>query len=253
MDNRQRVNAIMHYEKYDRMPVVAFGYWQETLQKWHEEGHVSADEARYYADNNEHDLAVMSRLGFDFNWNGGVGGNSHLMPYFENKVLSVEPDGSVISRDNAGLIVKTKPGVVSIPAHVGTSLTGREAWEEMYLPKLTYSDARVDADAIRKAYEDNAKTGRPQYIHIGSLYGNIRNMLGVEELAYLQADDEDLYVEIINTVGELNYKVAEKVLSLGLEFDYAHFWEDICFKSGPLVRPSVFAEYVARCDMPRLH
>ncbi|MBQ1256225.1 MAG: hypothetical protein IIX93_02980 [Clostridia bacterium] len=244
MDNRQRVNAIMHYEKYDRMPVVAFGYWQETLQKWHEEGHVSADEARYYADNNEHDLAVMSRLGFDFNWNGGVGGNSHLMPYFENKVLSVEPDGSVISRDNAGLIVKTKPGVVSIPAHVGTSLTGREAWEEMYLPKLTYSDARVDADAIRKAYEDNAKTGRPQYIHIGSLYGNIRNMLGVEELAYLQADDEDLYVEIINTVGELNYKVAEKVLSLGLEFDYAHFWEDICFKSGPLVRPSVFAEYV---------
>ena len=244
MDNRQRVNAIMHYEKYDRMPVVAFGYWQETLEKWHQEGHVSADEARYYSDNNEFDLAVMKRLGFDFNWNGGVGGDSHLKPWFENQVLSVEPDGSVISRDNAGLIVKTKPGVVSIPAHVGTSLTGRGAWEELYLPKLTYSDDRVDAEGIKKAYEENAKTGRPQYIHIGSLYGNIRNMLGVEELAYLQADDEDLYVEIIDTVGELNYKVAEKVLSLGLTFDYAHFWEDICFKSGPLVRPSVFAEYV---------
>ena len=52
MDNRARVNAIMHYEKYDRMPVVAFGYWQETLEKWHKEGHVTEEEAKFYSDNN---------------------------------------------------------------------------------------------------------------------------------------------------------------------------------------------------------
>jgi len=83
-------------------------------------------------------------------------------------------------------------------------------------------------------------------LFLGSLYGNIRNMLGVEELSYLAIDDEDLYVEIIDTIGNLCYKVAEKALSYGVEFEYAHFWEDICFKNGPLVNPSVFDECVGK-------
>lgn len=29
-----------------------------------------------------------------------------------------------------------------------------------------------------------------------------------------------------------------------MKFDYAHYWEDICFKNGPLVSPSVFREYI---------
>jgi len=33
MTNRERVRAILHYQSVDRVPVVAFGYWQETLQK----------------------------------------------------------------------------------------------------------------------------------------------------------------------------------------------------------------------------
>ncbi|MCQ2446938.1 MAG: hypothetical protein MJ141_08660, partial [Clostridia bacterium] len=30
----------------------------------------------------------------------------------------------------------------------------------------------------------------------------------------------------------------------GIQFDYAHVWEDICFKNGPLVIPAVFEELV---------
>jgi hypothetical protein len=36
----------------------------------------------------------------------------------------------------------------------------------------------------------------------------------------------------------------EKVLSEFDDFDYAHFWEDICFKNGPLVIPDTFREKV---------
>lgn len=43
---------------------------------------------------------------------------------------------------------------------------------------------------------------------------------------------------------EVCYKVVEKILTFGVAFDYAHFWEDICFKNGPLVHPNVFACYV---------
>ena len=76
------------------------------------------------------------------------------------------------------------------------------------------------------------------------MYGNIRNWLGIEGLSYLYADDEELYDEVINTVGNLCYKVTEAILSSGVKFDFGHFWEDICFKNGPLVSPSIFYEKV---------
>lgn len=70
-------------------------------------------------------------------------------------------------------------------------------------------------------------------------------MLGVVELSYLQVDDEDLYFEIIDTMASLAYQVVEETLKTGAAFDGAHFWEDICFKNGPLVNPKVFKEYVS--------
>jgi hypothetical protein len=41
-------------------------------------------------------------------------------------------------------------------------------------------------------------------------------------------------------VGDLCYRCVKTALESGAKFDFAHFWEDICFKNGPLVRPSVF-------------
>lgn len=66
-----------------------------------------------------------------------------------------------------------------------------------------------------------------------------------EELSYLAFDDVDLCREIIDTVGGLCYRVAEAVLAFGVAFDYAHYWEDICVKTGPLINSAVFRELVA--------
>jgi len=247
MNHRQRVKAILHYENYDRMPLVAFGYWDETLQKWADEGHISHELAEGYAqrgDNSDADHEIMTRLGFDFNWNSCVGGQNALKPGFTPEVLQVEENGAQIVRDGSGMISRVVPGVVSIPSHVGTTLTGRDAWESLYLPKLQYSDDRVNMDDMAKIREQDAARDIPLALHCGSLYGNIRNMLGVEELSYLAVDDEDLYVEIIDTCANLAYDVVRRVLEAGIDFDYAHFWEDICFNNGPLVNPAVFRELV---------
>lgn len=42
----------------------------------------------------------------------------------------------------------------------------------------------------------------------------------------------------------VGYACAKEVLETGVKFDYAHFWEDICFKNGPLISPDVFREFV---------
>ena len=51
-------------------------------------------------------------------------------------------------------------------------------------------------------------------------------------------------LEIIDTVGELEYQTTKAMLETGAVFDLAHYWEDICFKNGPLVNPKFFSEHV---------
>jgi len=246
MTFRENVLAILNYEKYDHLPVVSFGYWDETLQKWAAEGHITQEEAIGYAkygDNSEADNSVMKRLGFDFNWNSCPGTRNLLFPNFEKEILEVCADGSQIVRDPLGLIVRENPNIVSIPAEIGTSLVDRESWETLYLPRMQWDEKRVNTEFFKTLASTEGRE-IPVGLHCGSLMGRIRDMMGVAELSYMYADDEELYAEIIDTVGNLAYKCAEAVLKTGAKFDYAHFWEDICFKNGPLVVPSVFEEYV---------
>ena len=246
MNNRENINAILHYKKYERMPIVSFGFWNETVTKWADEGFITREEAHGYntcGDNSEGDNSIMKKLGFDFNWNSCAGMDVALSPCFATEILEVKDDGLQIMRDNNGLIVQVKPGIISIPSEIGTSLTGREAWEELYLPKLQFRKERVAIEHF-KNLTDNSNRTVPLGLHCGSLMGTIRNLLGVEHLSYLYADDEDLYVEIINTFGDLSYNCVKVALETGAKFDYAHYWEDICFKNGPLVSPTVFKELV---------
>ena len=246
MTNRENALAILRYQSYDRMPVVAFGYWNETVDKWAAEGHITREDADNYnrfGDNGPGDRSIMDKLGFDFNWNFCVGSAVTLYPGFETIVLEERADGSRIIRNGEGLICNVKPGVNSIPGEIGTSMTGREAWEQEYLPRLQMNENRP-AIAYAKTLPAPEDRDYPIALHLGSLIGHMRNMLGVENLSYLYADDEDLYAEIVDTLCGLCYECAKKMLESGVKFDYGHYWEDICFKNAPLVSPVVFRELV---------
>jgi len=49
---------------------------------------------------------------------------------------------------------------------------------------------------------------------------------------------------MIDTLCDLHYRLTERILKIGKKFDFAHTWEDICGKGGPLVNPSVYREKV---------
>jgi len=256
MNDRQRAMAVLNYQKYDRLPIVHFGFWTQTLEKWVREGHLKTEEDEYCADGNPTDAVISAKLGFDFNWYNALGLQTHLRPEFESKVVEEMPDGSRKVLNNEGVIVLEKTGATSIPAEIDHLLKTREDWEKHYRHRYQYSDERVNHAMVRandKMIRFDAggleflRRDERDYaygIHCGSLFGNIRNIVGVVGASYMYAEDPDLFDEIINTVGELCYRCVETALASGARFDFAHFWEDICFKNGPLVIPSVFEEKV---------
>jgi uroporphyrinogen decarboxylase len=256
MNNRDRALAVLRYQKYDRLPLVHFGFLSETLERWHQEGHLTEEERSRTGDGNPAEDSVAKKLGFDFSWQTMFSPNSLLRPGFPTEVVAEFPDGSKHVRNHVGVIEMQAPGAGSIPAEIDHLLKDRAAWEEHYRPRLQWCPERVtevgflhEGQSYRfdKGGLEILKTGqrdRPLGLHCGSLYGDFRNLVGVEGTSYLLIDDEPLFDEILNTIADVCYRNVEYALASGAKFDFAHFWEDICFKNGPLINPAVFAEKV---------
>ncbi|NLF00179.1 MAG: hypothetical protein GX601_04295, partial [Anaerolineales bacterium] len=211
MNHRERVLAIMNYQDVDRLPVVHFGYWTETLLVWASEGHVTQEEALGWGDGNEIDVVLNQRLGWDFDWGSSLGWHAGLEPPIEERVIEELPDGSQKLLNGDGAIVLKKPGVTSIPMEFDHTLKGRREWEEIFKPRLQFVPERVSEASVfvggrrlpfgsggsdwLKAHDRQTAYG----LYCGSLYGRIRGWLGLVNASYLQVDDEPLFDEIIDT------------------------------------------------------
>jgi len=254
MTNRERAMAILHYEKPDRMPAVHFGYWGELLREWAQQGKIPAELAQGNYDGSEKDKELDRLIGWDFNWFRTAGSHCGLMPGFEHKVLEVLPDGTQRIQNGNGLIEKIKPGIVSIPSEDDYLLKDREAFETLYRPKMQFSPNRVNVEYFRH-FNETRPMDVPVGLNLGSVLGQIRDMTSVVGMSYLIYDeDEELFGDIVDTYAEMQYQCAKTILETGAKFDFAHFWEDICFKNGPLISPELFDKYCAkhykkRCDL----
>ncbi len=258
MTTRERLLAILNYKSYDRLPLVHFGFWRETLHKWAQEGHIPKTLADEWADGNAADVELSHKLGFDQNWSTCFGVNNLLKPAFEWKTIRELPDGSRHVRDGLGNTLLQAPGAVSIPAEIDHLLIDRESWETHYQWRLTWDPARVDKAMVRVGDKsapfaqggvDLLKEAQQQRESMlgyfaGSMIGKVRDILGIENLAYMQVDDPELLEEIIETIAILAYRCAERVLESYDGFDFVHFWEDICFNAGPLVSPDFMRENI---------
>ena len=237
---------ILRGKPFDRFPAVHFGYWRELLVEWGEQGHIPKELISCHDDGNDSDREIDRLIGWDFNWYHTVSPKNGLMPRFESKVLEVFPDGTRRLQTSQGLIERSKPGVSSIPSEDDYLLKDREAFETLYKPKMQFSPKRIDLEFFRN-FNETRPTDVPVGLHLGSVLGEIRNMTSVLGMSYLLYDeDEELFADIVDTYADMQYECAKAILETGARFDFAHYWEDICFKNGPLLSPEMFHELCAK-------
>ena len=242
MTNLERAMNILHYKPVDRLPAVHFNYWPELLTEWAEQGKIPAELAQGCHDGSAKEAELDRIIGWDFNWNHVVGTNNGLYPGFETKVLETLPDGSRRVQNHNGLIEKIKPGITSIPSEDDYLLKDREAFETLYRPKMQFTPERVNIEAFRH-FNEHRPQDVPVGFHVGSVLGSVRDMVSVVGMSYLLYDeDEDLFADVVDTFADMQYECVKAVLETGAKFDFAHYWEDICFKNGPLLSPEIFDE-----------
>lgn len=242
MDNRERFLKIMAGEMPDRLCAVHFGYWKELLAEWEEQGHISHEMATLAEDGNEWDKVLDKLLGWDFCYTSNWCVNTGLDPWLEEKVLKTEGDGEYVS-DCVGVVHYKKKSCNSIPVEVDYLLKDRKAFEEVFKPRMRFEPKRFSKEQAEKL---NREWDVPKGLFVGSAFGEIRNMLTVIGMSYMMCDDYDLLKEITYTYQDMQYQGVKYVLDQGIKFDFMHYWEDICFKNGPLISPDMFDDLTSR-------
>jgi uroporphyrinogen decarboxylase len=77
-------------------------------------------------------------------------------------------------------------------------------------------------------------------------FGVLREWTGLEALIYMFFDDPKLVEDMMAQVLYLDLEVAKRVMK-DMKIDCVRFWEDMAYKSGPLISPAMFRQY----EMPR--
>ncbi|MCU0316184.1 MAG: hypothetical protein MUC92_06300 [Fimbriimonadaceae bacterium] len=220
----------MRYAERDRCPIVDFSFWEETIPEWHSQGlpgHVQISSTDEF-------------FGMDSLGESAPIHNS-LFPGFEEIVLE-DLGEEVIKRDWEGVTYRTQKTMRSIPLYLDHTLKDRESWEKEFLHRLDPNAVgRVGTDFAKKLPALNSPDqSRLVTVSGGSLYGWIRDWMGVEGASYLVYDDPDLFEEIVETLTALQVEVLQQVFASGLKVDVCTMWEDMCYSGGPLLTPSVF-------------
>ena len=188
MNDRENAMAILHYQDYDRLPIVHFAFWEETTVKWANEDHISIDEAR------DHNL-VARKLGFDFDWfttAQPITGMNALYPPFTQDVIEVRPDGSYVVLDGYGVKILQKPDATGIPPEIEHLLTDRKPPGKSISNPGCNSPKNGSITSCWIQLKDDHTRIQPIGLYCGSLLGEIRSSLGVVGLSY-HCDDAESY------------------------------------------------------------
>jgi len=231
LTDRERFTRQMHYQPVDRCFNMEFGYWQENFTQWDlfvQNGITSNDEADIF---------------FNFDRCETVRGITWLNPTFPEEVVEVRGSTKVLMNKDGLLAEVPLDGHDTIPHYIQATVVTPEDWKKVKQERFRLDDPERVLDLASLKAQHPAERDYPLGVWVGSMIGKVRDMLTFEGLAYAIYD----YPAMVENMVETSCQMVEQSLDQLLphfQFDYAAGWEDICYKSGPIVSPRWFKRVI---------
>jgi len=250
---RERFKAIARFQRpgdlyYSDM------FWLETLTSWIQKGAPQqlldmAFLRQFFGYNDVRPLReIISGLTGALYMAGDIPSIQPLppiMPRFEQKVLK-QDDKTITMINQGGQTVKIlKNDPQKMPMYLDHPVKDRETWKEYKKRLDPNTPDRWPADWEKYVERVNSRD-YPVALEVGSLFGFLREWMGLEKLLYTFYDDPGLIEDMMDTMVYLELEVIKRATK-DIKVDQASFWEDMCYKSGPLISPAMFRKFM----MPR--
>jgi len=230
MNIRERFLATMNYQERDRCPWGEMGFWPETLDRWHEQGWPE-------------DVELNEFFGFD-RLREQVNVSLGFVPGFETEILE-ETDKYRVIRRGTGVISREFKGKLSfhMPQWLRFPLETRDDWENKIKPRLNPdSPSRYPANWAEMLPEWRQRD-YPLTMRMGSIFGWLRNWMGIENIAVALYDDPDWIQEMMDYMADFCCACGKRALE-EVDLDYILLWEDMAYKSSTLISPQMFRQFM---------
>jgi len=235
MNHKERFKAVFNGQKADRIPVYFFGTWLETKARWKSEG---------LADIEPVNSVIGPQVpGMDPDWENNLWNCQRLIKAYifgdiQPEILE-ETDEYVVHRNGLGSIVKDRKTGSSIPHVIEYGLKPvRESWDK-FKNFLNPNHPGIFNDNWEQRAEALNKEDRVLAFMGGSLYGWLRDFMGIESISLLMYDDPDLFDEMVCYMADFFMDVFDPALKK-VHFDLVYIFEDCCGANGPLFSPAIY-------------
>lgn len=255
MNSREKFLATMRFDRSSPPPLYAFGYWAGTVRRWYKEG-----------------LAKVDGIPADVPSGKGIGGSfplknieckdvervisldklvpkipikSWIFPEFDVKVVKELEDGTQIVTDEMGIKKRISKENDSIPEYYDWPVSDKKSWEKLKFERLnpeTPGRYPENLDRIIKSYKDRDFPVTMGEDRVG-FFGSLRYLMGEVKLFISYYDQPELIKDIIDYLTDFWIELYSPVLSK-ITPDCFHLWEDMCYKTGPLISPEIFREFM---------
>jgi len=219
------------------------GIWDTTYDHWVKQGYAAGP-----------GYAEFLRF-FGMDWNVGFMNfqdetkihtgftSTPFFPPFEREVLRDEGRTRVV-RTCDGVVQRelAEETDTSMPQFLSFPVETRADWDSVKERLDPFSKGRYPEDwsSLEQRFEKrDFVLGMPL---IGA-FGLLRNLMGPENGLTAFYDSPDLVSEIMAHWEWMNQGFIS-VVSEDLELDYVLLWEDMCFRSGPLISPAMFRRFL---------
>ncbi|HEC01931.1 MAG TPA: hypothetical protein ENI81_00215, partial [Phycisphaerales bacterium] len=231
MTPHERFLAIMRFEPVDRMPVWESDPWPSTLRRWQGEGLGRGNEPAFYTE-----CEYKIQCGVDL-W---------MRPRYEQQLVS--DDGRFITQwTEFGVLERVfkSSDEMSMPEHIEYPVKTREDWDA-----LKPHFAPGDKGRFPAGWSERCARWRAdgpvlvfQTRRAPSLFGFVRELIGPERTLYAFYDEPELVHDIMETQTELVLSLLPRVIK-DAPLSGVFFWEDMCYRSGPLISPAMFRRFM---------
>jgi len=226
----ERFHACMAYQEVDHAPFWNWGPWEETAERWKREGH------RPDVDQPDRECDGYTAAAW---FNPTPAFERKIIAEDENTISYVTSEGSVI-REMKAFGGSSMPQFIRFP--VETREDFRQYWRQRMNPDLTQ---RVGSN-WKERLQNARRPDRP-FFAWGNLwagfFGPLRNLVGVERLCELFYDDPAFLEEMMDADADFTIAVMSQILDV-VAVDAFWFWEDMAYKTAPLVSPDLARRYM---------
>ena len=228
----------MRGEPVDRAPFAScFLAWTETLTRWHREGLPKEASSRF---------EFLKVAGFDFYVHRHkLPVNAFFCPPREEEILEEDVETQVVI-DSFGTRKRVRKDATSMPEFLGFMVSDRADWQQARrLLDPTTPGRFPDEEQWKSFCTESRKLTDPVYAggFPSGFFGGLRQLFGLEGLAYAFYDDPNLVEDVLDTLCDLWVEVYPKALR-DARIDFFVPWEDMCYKAGPMLSPGMFRRYL---------